>query len=248
MSVVKFNGVEIPAFIKVTGITFPVLGAVTTRETEIPRRLGNVDNGVKFGGKPINLSITLLKDNKKTIQEQSDELKLWLKGDNWKVSQLILGDQPNKYHLARVSNSVEINDLFINGEGEIEFYCADPVKYDVTEQTKASTAGVATITYTGIEEAPTNITVQVTKDCTNIKLTHKQTGKAIDLIGTFKIGQSINIDSSKKVVKVDGVTAMRLVSFSNEWLYLTQGTNTITFTSSTSGVVNQFQTKYRKQD
>ena len=248
MSIVKFNGVEIPSFIKITGITFPVLPDVDVRETRVPRRLGNVDNGVKFGGKTINLSVVLLSDKNKSIQTQSDELKAWLKGDNWNVSKLVLGDQPNKYYLARVSNEVEINDLFVNGEGNIDFYSADPVKYDATESTANSTNAIANITYTGLENAPTNITIQVTSDCTNIQLTHQQTGKVLRLVGTFKIGQTINIDNSKKVVKLNGTTAMTLVAFDSDWLYLVSGANRITFTSSTSGVKNEFQIKYRKQD
>ena len=177
---IKFNKKALPSFIKVTGITFPVLPEVNFAETEVPRRYGNIDNGVTFGGKPIKIEISIIRDKVKNIHAQADELKAWLKGDSWKPSQLTFNEQPNQYVLARVTNNVEIEDLFIHGTSSIDFYASNPTKYDITPGTATSATGAVNVSYTGTEDTPAVITVTVKEACSNLNIKHTQSSKTFD--------------------------------------------------------------------
>lgn len=247
-NVVTFNGVALPAWVKVTGISFPVLPEIDVRESVIPRRFGNVDNGVKFGGKPISLEVILTLTEQDNIQERADELKRWLRGNAWKPSRLIFDEQPNKFLLARVSNAVDIDDLFVAGSGEIEFYSADPTKYAVTETSIVSTTGSLSAPYAGMEKAPAVIKVNVLANCTDIEVRHSQTGHKLLLRGNFISGQTVTLDSSRKLIKVNDTVAMGLLDFSSRWLYLSEGSNTFILATATVGVTNKITVSYRQAD
>lgn len=241
---ITFNSKPLPSFAKVTGYSISVAGDLAIRETEIPRRIGNVDNGIKVGAKTHSFSLLVLPEQGKSIHQQADELKEWLMGDSWETGKLVFNDQPDKYIIGRFANSIELKDLFIMGETEIQFIASDPIKYSSDLSSKGSSAGTTSVDYKGIEKAPTVITVQVLTNCEDIIITHKQTNKKALVLGSFKAGQTIVIDSDKKVVKLNGVVQMRLISLDNDWLYLQRGMNTFTFTSRNS-VVNNFGVQYR---
>lgn len=243
---VKFNKKDAPDFIRVTGINFPALPEIEHKETAVPRRYGNIDNGVNFGGKPITLTIMLVDEKVKNIHDQSDELKLWLKGDNWKPSQLTFDEQPKQYLLARVVNNVEIDDLFIHGESSIEFYASDPTKYDVASYSVSSENGAVNIPYTGMEATPAVITVTIKEACNNLNIKHSQSAFNIRLLGAFKAGSKVLIDCDRKVIKVDGTVTMKLLAFESRWIYLSEGTNTIAVTSENNPAKNTISVDYKK--
>lgn len=243
---VKFNKKDIPDFIRVTGVSFPVLPDIEHQETAVPRRYGNIDNGINFGGKPIKLTIVLVKDKVKNIHDQADELKLWLRGDNWKPSQLTFDEQPKQYILARVTNSVEIDDLFIHGTGSIEFYASDPTKYDIAAYNVSSENGAVNIPYSGVEDSPAIISITVKEACNNLNIKHTQSGRNIRLLGAFKAGAKVLVDCDKKVVKVDGTVTMKLLAFESRWIYLSEGANTITVASENNPAKNTISVDYKK--
>lgn len=247
-TVVSFNGVEIPQFVKVTGISFPALADISVRETEIPRGYGNLDNGVKFGGKAFKLSTVLVIPEGSDIHGMADDLKGWLRGNDWKPSALTFGEQSDKYVLARVSNAVDIEDLFLYGETDIEFYAANPTKYAVAQTVVNSVSGSATVPYTGLETAPTDISITIAADCTNLTLTHTPSYLTLILLGNFKLGQVVSINSVSKVVKVGSAVSMGLLDFRSRWIKLSSGSNVIKLTTATAGVVNNFKVTYRKAD
>lgn len=255
VKVVSFNGKEIPDFIRVTGISFPVFGELNLRETAIPRRYGNVDNKVKVGGAPYSLDVVLIHDSEKSIHEQAEELKRWLIGDNWKPSKLIFSDQPNKYVLARASGNVEIKDLFIHGEGTLDFYAANPTKYD-TEQTvhteSVSLGEDVVIPYVGLQEAPSVVSVTLGINATNLVLTHEESGNFIKVLGTLVNGDVLTIDNNKKLIKLNGVNAMKNLTFGSNWFYLKEGTNTLNLTADAwenpDNLKTELKVTYRRGD
>lgn len=248
VKVVSFNNVEIPEFMRVTGISFPVLPSINYRETSVPRRFGNVDNGVDFEGKPITISVTLVENTAINLHDMADKIKDWVTGNNWKPSPLTFAEQPGKYLLARVVNAVDIEDLFVYGTAEIEFYAADPTKYNVGETTVSSVGNSATVAYSGREVAPTVITVTIVADCTNLTLRHSQSTNEIKLLGTFKKGQVVTLNSDKKIIKVNDTVAMNLIDFTSKWINLQKGNNSFILSTGTAGVTNSFVIKYRQAD
>lgn len=247
MSVVIFNNVDIPSFVKVTGITFSVLPSIDMLQTSMPRKYGNIDNGVKLGGKAFELSLLLLHDDKQSIQDQSDELAEWLKGDNWKPSKLTFKEQPNQYYLARVSNSVEVDDLFKYGQTTITFEASNPVKYTKSGLTHTSDTGTVAFNYEGKVNAVPTIVIKVLVPSTDIIIKHNQSQNTIKLNGNFQVGQTIVIDNNLKKVSLNNSVSMKLLDFTSKWIYVENGQNTIT-TTNKEGTVNQITVSYLKAD
>lgn len=242
MNIVTFNGVSIPNFVIVTGVTFDAIGDISIQELNVPMRIGGIDNGVTRGGKNIQLTCKIVKKDK-SIHEYADELKQWLKGNEWRASKLTLSEQPGYYYMARALNSVSIDDLYAVGETTIDFYASDPVKYKEGHSEKTSKDGVLEFSYRGVEDSPLSISFTALLNMEGVSFTQLNTGRTTSLSGSIKSGDTIEIDSDKKVVKVNGKTNMNLLSLSNDWLYGSRGLNII---REPSGVAN-LKVKYQER-
>lgn len=246
--VVGFNNVEIPEFLRVTGISFPVTPELTLKEAEVPRRYGNVDNGVSFGGKPsFTVTCVAMIPEGSNIHDLADEFKTWLRGDNWAPSRLTFGEQPDKYVMARVASAVSMTDLFLHGETEVEFSAADPIKYASEISSKSFTGSQEQIPYTGIEKAPTLIEIDLKGNAGRITVRHEPSFKAADIVGTLKEGQKVTIDSDRKLIQIDGTTDMTLLTFESQWLFMEHGTNVFTVESDTN-IETETTVSYRTAD
>lgn len=229
MTIVTFNEKNMPDFIKVTDVDFQIIGDVSILETDVPKRIGNFDAGIKRGGKRVTLTCKLVK-REKSIHEYADILKAWAKGDDWKPSKLIFNDQPEFHMMARVVNSLDVTDLFAVGETEIEFYAADPIKYKNEADTVHSVDGEAIISYEGIEDSPLILSTTLSGGASKITLHNDRTDRRETLIleGEVLSGSILEIDCNKKVIKIDDKARMNLLTLSSEWIYLKEGFNVLT--------------------
>lgn len=246
---IKFNGESLPTWVTVTGISFQTLPDIDVMKYKTPRSVGEIDGGVKRGSSTINLKVMIEKDKVKNIHQQKDELKMWAMGDNWKPSRLVFDEEPDKYYVGRVSNSMTIDDLFTHGKTNIEFYCADPLKYSVKETVKLGKSGWVEVENKGIEKVPTVIDIEITNsNIGNFNILNNVTNKKINIRGNFKIGQIITIDSGKKKILLNGEPAMKLMTFDSDWLYLTQGIQRFFFATEPRGGVSSIQVTHRQVD
>lgn len=243
--VVSFNGKDIPDFVRVTGITFPVLPELESRETSVPGRLGNIDNGIKFNSAPYTLDVVLTIPKGKNIYDLADELKQWLRGNDWKPSPLTFQEQPDKYVMARVSNAVDMRDMILYGEGSIEFIATDPIKRSTRESSITADTDSATVVYHGTEKAPMEIVITVKANCTNLTLLHKPSYYTVKLKGNFKTGQVVSVNTDKKIIKVGDQVAMNLLDLTSRWPMLETGKNLLELKTTTAGVTNSFKVSYK---
>lgn len=243
---ITFNNVALPDWVSVTGVNYQTLN-LSVLEHETKRRLGNIDAGVDRGGLTINCDLLIEPRAGLTLMEQADQLKRFMKGEDWNVSPLVLTEQPDKFYNARVSNASEVTDNFTHGTQTITFYCADARKYDTQESVMNSTNGEAVVSYTGIEKATATISVNVTTAVTNLEITHQETGRKMVILGDLTPGQTVTIDTQNRNIKIDGNGAKDKMAFESKWLFLQEGTNTLTC-SSPDLVTNDFDITYRTTD
>lgn len=243
---IKFNRRTLPEWVSVTGISFQTVN-VSIMEHKASKRIGNIDAGINRDGIDINVSIFISPAKDMTILEQSDELKRFLMGDSWKVSELILLEQPNKFYNARVSNTVEITDAFTHGESDIVFHASDPKKYDVEETVVDSTNGEISIDYDGLEKTPILIEFTADSSISSPRFIHKESGKEIRVLTTMSSGQKLEIDNRLNKVLIDGSNAKQHMAFESNWLDLIHGKNTITCVDANSTEL-EFKITYRKAD
>lgn len=242
----KFNDVSLPKWVAVTGVSFQTLPDLDVRKYRTARGIGEIDGGVRRGASIITLDVIIGKDKAENIHKQKDELKRWAKGNEWKPSRIIFDEEPDRFYLGRVSNNMEIDDLFTHGKTKIEFYCADPFKYNIKETVVTSTDN-ARFNYDGIEHVPLKVVAQFSKPVKNMTIQHIATQKSFTLLADFKAGETVTIDSSKRLVLLNGKPAMKLMSFDSDWLYTnTHNLQILILRNNTASTGISYQVSFRE--
>lgn len=232
---VKFNGVAIPPFIKVTNVTKSLLPKVTINSTNINGMIGNRFNKVEFGEREITLSCKFMFDI--LDQAKVDECAKWLRGNNWKPSKLQFNNS-SKYFMAICSSEVDLNDLLFLGEGDITFKCNDPLLYDIEYMTPF--AGSVNVLNSGnTKDYPT---IKMTCGGNSvIKVENTTNGTKVTVKGNFASGKELVIDCKKQYISYDGSSAMGGFYLDSDWITLEEGENhivvTVTGGSSTSNKI-----------
>lgn len=243
---ITFNGKKLPDWVSVVGMDFESV-SIDLLEHEAKRRIGNFDAGIDKGGIEVNLEIFIEPNGSLTIYEQADELKRFIKGDNWNVSELIFNEQPGKFYNARVDRGLDINDVFTHGETQITFYASDPKKYDVELSKTAQVVGEVAVNYDGLETTPVVIDVEFTQDTAKPFIKHVESGLEVALEGQFKTGDRLVVDTGNRSVLLNGNNIKNRLMFKSSWLILESGVNTFKL-SNPDGVKNKFTVEFRKAD
>lgn len=231
-----FNGVDCPSFLKVISVGISALPSIEVNMTSIPRKYGALDSGTTFGGKVYTIEVMLV-HRKKSLFQMASELATFLKGDNWKLSKLTFKDLSGKHLMAKVSNSVDISDLQVAGSGTIEFVVPTPL-YIADEETEVtSSTKIFTVENNGTHEVQPVITMNLTSTSTGIEILNNETNKTFKVAGSFKTGDTLELDMNRKLIKLNDVANMNILDISSDWLELVQGNNTLIVNTSATTTV-----------
>ena len=233
----SFNGVDCPDFLKVTAVGISALPSLETNLTSISGKYGMLNSRTSFGGKTISFEVMLI-NRKKSLYQMASELAQFLKGDNWNLSKLSICEVEGKHLMAKVSNSVDINDLQVAGSGTIEFVIPVPLWVANEETTIQSTSKSFTVENTGTHEVLPVFTVQLTADSKTVEIQNTTTGKTFSVEGNFKTNDTLIFDMNKKSIKLNGETNMTIFNIETDWLELVQGNNALVLNTSTSTTVS----------
>ena len=102
---ITFNGVDIPPFVKVSAINIQTLPALETNLKTIIGSSGRLCGRTDLGEKSISCDIKVIVPQGSSLQKCGRELAVWLRGDDFRLSPLIINDDPDVLYLAKVSNS-----------------------------------------------------------------------------------------------------------------------------------------------
>lgn len=225
---VNFNGVPLPSFIKVTGRTVSVLPPTEIKYKKLPRQMGGFFSRTDLNPRQYKLQVAVTLDDQHNLDEQLDIFGQWLRGNNFEPSALTFMEQPDRYVLAVVDGSTDIEDMFLVGKGSITFLAVNPVKYLYSGLEKKDKAPLP-VNYLGDIEQPLICSFKLSKNCSKIELSVDTfSDRKILLVGTFKKDTVIEVDSNKKVVKVNGLVNMKVLALESEWLRIKSGRNVVT--------------------
>lgn len=202
-----FNDLQLPAFVKVTGIEESLL---PTFDDENYRSI------------KVNFSV---RRYRMLSVEQIEEFSTWLRGNNFEYSKLVLPGRTDSYYMAIVDNSVEITDGLRSGTGTIEFKCyANRIEKSINKVTFSTSQ---TINYSGTVETYPTITLDINRECQEIELSfsNAKSTNHIKLVGHFNRGQKVIIDCKKKKVTVDGKLNMQILTLDSYFHQLDFGEN-----------------------
>jgi predicted phage tail component-like protein len=125
-----FDGVPIPNFVKIRNISHTILPPVQQTLLTINGRPGAYDFGNQIGTREIEIDIMIIASEKNIMPSLLSELSSWLYHDEPK--ELVLGDNPTKYYLAKFTGDSQIGEELNLGRGTLRFICTDPYIYHPT--------------------------------------------------------------------------------------------------------------------
>ena len=223
-----YNGVEVPNFVKVTGIDQYLLPEIEQYNSKIPSSYGNIDGGISYGSKVFTVHYMIIFDGEHSDSYYVDKMAAWLMGNNSKVSKFQIDDS-GEYYMARPTDAINMSDAILYGSGDITFVASNPRRYapNVISRTLNKT-GNTTVTYTGLVPVCPVITVVCPSGTTSIKITNNTTKDYILVSGT--LAGTLVIDCDKKFISLEGTKDMSLLDIKSDWITLNRGSNTINVT------------------
>lgn len=222
----QFNELQLPPFVKVTGIEEVLL---PTFDDESYRSI------------KVNFSI---RRYRMLSIEQIKEFSTWLRGNNFEYSKLVIPGRQGSYYMAIVNNSVEITDGLRSGNGTIEFKClANRIENAINTVTFTTEQ---TIDYSGTISTYPTITLDITQECEEIKLSfsNEKSTNYIKLVGHFNIGHQIIIDCKKKKITVNGELKMQILTLDSYFHQLELGNNLYTLINGNCNVSIQWKNEF----
>lgn len=239
----NFNGVSIPSFIKVRAVYISALPSVNPNLKGNMAGFGSLNGKSAFGESYLKADVSIVIPSGYTLQKCARELAVWLKGNNFELSPLIVQDDAGIRYMAKVSASVDISDLIFAGEGTIEFVIPSGCGESVSEKTVTGTTK-ASITYQGSQRTFPVIEVTVGGTASTVSINHVQKAHTIYLNGSFKSGDKIYIDCSKHLVKVNDVLHMEMIGLTSKFIEIDSGANTISCSVSGSTVKVTYRERF----
>lgn len=226
MATVKFNNRELPAFAKLVGREISPLPEISVNSLELPRQIGSSFLYTQLGSKKETLQFILVPTKVQTVDSATVEFSTWLRGNNFKPSKIEFTDKAGQYSMAQVNGNVTVSDLFLYGSLSVEFLYTDPLTYSNTKL-DVTVNSPATIIYSGIVPQPPVIQYTTTTVAAKISFHSSRTTKVITLNGNFPVGTLITVDNSRKLIQINGVTNMKVLSLDSEFFNLESGNNII---------------------
>lgn len=240
----NFNGKSLPKFMKVKRVNISALPSVSTNLKANAGGYGVLSGESTFGEKVISADVSIVIPSGYSLQKCARELAVWLQGDNFKLSPLIISDDAEVHYMAKISNSVAINDLIFAGEGTIEFVVPSGVAVGSVKSYTGTTK--STFTYGGTAKAYPQIELTLNSQISNgvVNITNVKTGEKISLAGTFQAGNKIKIDCSKHLVKVNDKLQLNMLSLDSQFFGTVVGANEISCSISGSSLKIIFQERF----
>lgn len=244
---INFNGVDIPKWVKVQAVNTTVLPDLNHSFKQVAGGRGLRETGTTFGAKKIDIEFKIVVPTGTSLLQLQRDLAVWIKGNDFKLSPLIISDEPDLVYMAKIMDSVSISDNMFTGEGTLSFIVPSGIathrliKYGAFDYNQKE----LTVYYQGTAE--TYPTIKFTADVRiyndYIEFKHLESGDSLKLWNIIlNAGDTLEIDCNKKLVKLNGQLAMDMLGLESDWLkFEHRGINTIY-----CGMYGQMECSYKE--
>lgn len=227
-----FNNIRIPDWVKVTNITEDILPTLEATKYK-----------TKLGVKKINIDFKFSR-NKLIDSKRKNEFITWLKGNNFKLSKLVLPGRKDFYYMAKVTNFSPINGTIRRGEGSIEFTCFDykeiqtnKIKLNINDNSEKN------ITYDGTEEIYPDFMFKVISSCNKIKIKSGD-NRFLEFNNNFNKGDILQIIQSTNKVILNNSLNMQIWSLNSKRIKFIPGLNSLKLEDGNVEVTVKWNNKY----
>ena len=145
----------------VKSVDRPILPTLRKREIVIPGRHGTWDfEGNTYENRIISVEFKYRGTTFNDLRLQARDIAQWLSQTIYK--ELIFSDEPDKYYLAKIYDSIGLQNILRAGQGSIRFECK-PFAYklteDITSATITANGQTLAVVLAGTAETPEIITL-----------------------------------------------------------------------------------------
>lgn len=203
-------------------------------------KAGILDFGADVSERKISISCTIYPQKTFTdLMCVLDNLSNWLNPETG-LKQLVLDDVPNRYFMARISESIDCNRVLRTaGTFELNFICPDPFGYAlVDEQFLISASGTHEVTRLkgNTHSEPIYLLKATIPNTPDAYISIVTNGEELTITGGIALNETLVIDTGKvtaKVVDGDGNTLRNGLPNLKELNFpvLNSGLNTVTISA-----------------
>lgn len=240
-----FNGKKVPEFVKVQAVNIQTLPAIETNLKRIAGSSGRLAGRSDLGEKLISCDIIIVIPEGYNLQKCARELAVWLRGDNFKLSPLIIADDPDVQYRAKVNTSADLSDLFVAGQGTIEFVVPSGDSEGITPKT-VSGGNRVTVNNQGTKTTfpVVKVTIGTAVTSGSIMLKNETSGDQVVLTGTFKAGEILTIDCDRHLVKRGNKLDISVLNIKSKFFELLEGNNVVYCDNSGANITVTYTVKY----
>ena len=175
-----FAGNNLHDYFKILKINRTILPPKSVFTKDIPSLHGQVYTGFKYTPRVYTLECVLVAQDNDDLMDKIKTISYVLETKS--PSKLILGDSPDRYNYAIVTNKIDLEKFKYNGKFEIEFTCYDPISYSVDDtEFYGDTSNIVTIENNGSTDAYPRTSIAFNNDAYFLQCTNYE-GKTI-LVG-----------------------------------------------------------------
>lgn len=167
---ITFNNIPMPYFVHVKNIKHRILPTISQNLLTVGGRAGSYDYGNVVGNREIDIDIQIITPEPNVLPAYLAILSEWLYYED--ARELILGDNPNRYYIAKISGDTDITEDFVVGEGTLKFVCTDPFIYGESKMNIIDSYDGEILKYENNGTAPVTPIMQFTisKDITSFSI------------------------------------------------------------------------------
>lgn len=212
-----FNGKPLPSFVIIKSIDTQILSDISN--TKVKSNVGYRHKKIEFGSKIISIKFSLERNSTLPPFDQQQELLKWVRGNDWKESELILPDNPDAHYMAICNNKIELANSDLESEGTIEFLVCNPYRIGNAKITLNIKELQALSREIGSENIKPKIIFDITEDCEEIKLSIKNSyyDNYIRFKHNFLIGDRLTIDMETKKITLNGEIKMQILTLDSKF-------------------------------
>jgi predicted phage tail component-like protein len=205
---IVFNEILMPDFVRVLSIEHSILPPVSQNLLTISGKHGAYDYGNEIGVREIAIDIAIVMAEENTLPQYLEQLAEWLYYDEAK--KLVLGDDINKYYLAKFTGDSNIQESFLVGEGTLTFVCTNPYKHGLEREflipeTYGNGSEPFNVLNTGNAVTEPKMTFEIVKDITSFTVVADD--EFIDIGTPMTVDDSRTIASHGKYAMYDQLTS-----------------------------------------
>lgn len=217
-----FNGIELTQYFRVKEVRGRGLVNIEVGLVEIPGKNGGyLRKKKRRPPRPISIEAVFMLDDEAVLRQTLEELSSILATDG--IAELVFWDEPERVYLATYNGASEKGEWEGYHLAELNFICPDPDKFG--SELEAGT----TVTNNGSGEASPIIIASFTAAASEYKIAHSN-GKFVRVIYNFIAGDLLEIDLTRRKVKINSIVNMIAYDWRSQPFTLLPGNNVLTVT------------------